>query len=119
MLKSLPPDTKEVISEIADVQLRTKDLLEKLEQDIAMSEEMLNEKKEMLDKLEKQHDLLKLTPEQLKLIQDYNKSIGESTTFKDWIMKRDVKYDLIASFIISAVFFWLGLIVGKKKFKNS
>lgn len=112
--KSANLDTVEVLRQIVDTQLKTQQLLSKLDDEINMSEEILTEKKQKLEELERQHKLLELTPEQAQVVQDYNKTVGQVNSIKEWLSKKDVIYNLGAGFIISLIFFILGNWWGKR-----
>lgn len=108
-LAKLSPETKTVINEIAEVQSRTETLLSKLNKEIKAYENTIAEKKKVLDDLQKQNELLKLTPEQLEIVEKYNKSAyNENITLKEWLSRKIVIYNLLASAVISAFFYWLG-----------
>jgi hypothetical protein len=69
----------------------------------------LNQKKQEISNLEQQIDLLKLSPEQLEIIENYNRTVNnENIEFLEWISKKTTIYDMIATIIISVIFFWLG-----------
>lgn len=115
-LSDLPQNTKQVILEITQVNKKTSLLLEKLQTDINNTEKAINQKKQNIAELERKIKILKLTPEQTKIIENYNKSISNTDiSISDWIKQKTVWYDISISVIISIIFFWLGRQSLKKK----
>ncbi len=118
-LKQLPTDTQDLITEIVDVQIHTQELLHKLEQDTKESEELLNDKKAALNDVQKQLDVLKLTPEQVRIIETYNKTINkEPASFWEYITLPTTWYERGLSIVLSIVSFLLGLLYQRRKDKK-
>jgi hypothetical protein len=122
ILEKLPPDSKAAIEELGNAQLKIQGLLSKIQEETKQSELLLEEKKKALSDMQIKIDMLRLTPEQIKIIEDYNKSVSNDLTLSEWIKRKMTWYQLIAGFIMSLLFYRLGIRRGEKlknkKFKE-
>ncbi|HKP02333.1 MAG TPA: hypothetical protein VJU77_03140 [Chthoniobacterales bacterium] len=114
ILEQVPGDTRAVLEELAVVQKKTQGLISKLQSDIRNSEDLLGQKKKTLEDLQHQIELLKLTPEQLAVIESYNQSVAHDPAFIEWITRKSTRYELTAAFVVSFIFYRLGVRSGKK-----
>lgn len=115
-LKELPPDTQSLIAEIIEVNNHSRQILERLQKDADETERLVQQKKEALDELQKQNEMLKLTPEQLEIIERYNRVVNkEPASFKDWLFQKSVWYDKLLGIILSIVGFIAGRWYQSKK----
>jgi hypothetical protein len=114
LLEKLPPDSKIAIEELGKAQLKIQGLLSKIQEETQQSEILLEEKKKALSDIQKKIDMLKLTPDQIKLIEDYNKSVSADFTLSEWVKRKITWYQIIAGFIVSLLFYRLGIRRGEK-----
>jgi hypothetical protein len=64
----------------------------------------LTQKKSALEELQHQIGILRLTPEQLAVIERYNKSVTHDPAFVEWITRKSTWYELVAAFVVSFFF---------------
>jgi hypothetical protein len=114
VLEQVPSDTRSILEELATVQSKTQGLIAKLQGDIQKSENLLAQKKSALEELQRQIDILKLTPEQLAVIESYNKSVTHDPAFVEWITRKSTWYEIGAAFVVAFFFYRLGVRSGKK-----
>lgn len=115
VLEQVPKDTRSILEELAAVQAKTQALIGKFQSDIQESEKLLNQKKAKLEELQHQIDILKLTPEQLAVIESYNKSVTHDPAFVEWITRKSTWYELASAFVLSFFFYRLGVRSGRKR----
>lgn len=113
-LKNLPPDTKALLEELAVVQKKFQNYISKLEENLHKTERLIEEKKKTLDYLRKKAELLNLTPEQLVIIEEYNKTIMGDVEFIEWIKQKITWYEILTTIMVAFIFFWLGKRRGKR-----
>lgn len=117
--KDIPKDTDSLVSQILIVRKQTDDLLNKLQADINTSVLSIEKKKEELEGLQRKHEMLKLTPDQLAVIQKYNLTVSnEDPSFSNWISKKATIYNLITGVLISLLFFLIGIWYEKRKLRR-
>jgi len=115
ILAQLPASSRELVKELADVQTKTQSLLSKLESDAKAAEALVEEKRLALADLQKKIDLLQLTPDQRRIVENYNRSVSPDVGFLDWVSRRVTWFELISSVVIGWFFYWLGRRSGRKQ----
>lgn len=115
LLAQLPKDSRELIEELASVQLKTQKLIMKLEGDTSSAETLLQEKQKSLDDLQRKIALLQLTPEQRAIVEQYNKTVSPDPNLWEWLTKRTTWYEAGVATLISWFFYFLGVRSGKKR----
>lgn len=114
ILEQIPPDTKTAIEELENVQLKIQGLLSKIQKEVEESESLLEEKKKALSEIQSKIEILKLTPEQLNIVENYNKSVDTDYTLAEWIKRKTTWFQIFAGFIISFLFYRLGVRRGER-----
>jgi len=108
VLSQLPKNTQELVKELAAVQGKTQSLLSKLESEAKSAEELVQAKKNSLNDLQRKIDLLKLTPEQRQIVEQYNKSVSSDIELREWLSRRTTFYSLAENMLVSTIFFFVG-----------
>ena len=112
--------TQNIFKNIIVYDSLTRDIDSKINNELLIEKELINNKKDILIQCQKDFDSIYLTPQQLRIlatVQSENKDIK----FTEWISSTNQWYNIIVSFLISFFFYFLGRNIGKKDInkKNS
>ena len=81
----------------------------KLEADITAREQILASRQSELTNILRRIELLKLSPEQLKTVSEYNRTISKDPTFPEWLGSHVLWFEVGKDVLIGIAFFLLGV----------
>jgi hypothetical protein len=90
-----------------------KDQIDALASQIQKSTALLTDKKKSLDELQRKIDLLKLTPKELAILENYNRSVSRKPeSLGQWLHTKGFQYDITKDVVMGLIFTVLGLFLG-------
>ena len=108
VLSKLPKDSQDLIRELASVRQKTQALLGKFEADARLAETLVQSKHAALEDLQRKIELLRLTPEQLQVVEQYNRSVSSDFDLKEWVSRKTTWYEFVVTMLVSYFFYRLG-----------